>query len=154
MKTFIKYTISMIAMLWTVQAFAGQNAHNSKTGMKDHKMNSEYKQHEKFSKQTVMDVQRTLNDKGYTVDVDGILGTESRNALASFQQDQGLDIKTGELNQETVAALNISTASNSRDTMEQTRQPASVNNRESKPMNQNKDMGKDSKSNDSYDENY
>ncbi len=153
MKTFIKYTVSMIAMLWTVQAFAGQGGHSSEAGMKDHKMNSQYKQHKKFSKQTVKDVQRTLNDKGYTVDVDGVLGTESRNALASFQQDQGLAVKTGELNQETVAALNISTASNS---MEQTRQPASINNRESKPKNMDNNMRDDSKtdSNTTYDENY
>ncbi len=144
MKTFIKYSISMIAMLWTAQVVAGPGSHGSHSKMNDHKMNSEYKQHDKFSKDTVMDVQRTLNKKGYSVDVDGILGTQSRNALASFQQDQGLYTKTGELNQETVAALQINTATNSNDSMEQTRQPASIDNDYSQPNSMDSNMRDDS----------
>jgi peptidoglycan hydrolase-like protein with peptidoglycan-binding domain len=42
---------------------------------------------------TVADLQRSLNSKGYDCGpVDGIMGTRTRQAIRSFQRDQGLPV--------------------------------------------------------------
>jgi len=63
---------------------------------------------------TVRDVQQALQDKGFEVGpIDGIMGPRTRNALREFQQRQGLR-GAGQLNQETLAALNVNTTGSTR----------------------------------------
>ncbi len=51
-------------------------------------------------------VQRALNDRGYSAGtVDGVMGAQTRSALAKFQQDNGLPL--GNLNISTMQALGV-----------------------------------------------
>jgi Putative peptidoglycan binding domain len=52
----------------------------------------------------VREVQRLLNRRGYDVSVDGILGEETREAVARFQARHGLEVD-GEPGPQTLAAL-------------------------------------------------
>lgn len=54
----------------------------------------------------VRDVQSALSSRGYDVQVDGIMGSNTQDALRRFQRDEGLE-ETGQLDQATLQALNI-----------------------------------------------
>jgi len=58
-----------------------------------------------LSPQRVRNIQQALNDNGSNIDVDGVWGPNTRRALRDFQQSKGLDA-TGQLDRDTVAALN------------------------------------------------
>jgi len=51
-------------------------------------------------------VQKQLSEKGHNVTTDGVWGPQTEQALKEFQQAQGMQA-TGELNQQTLAALGI-----------------------------------------------
>lgn len=54
---------------------------------------------------SIRQAQQALKDKGYSVgQVDGKMGDNTRQALMKFQQDQGMQA-TGQLDQQTIAAL-------------------------------------------------
>lgn len=55
---------------------------------------------------TIQNAQSSLRNEGYTVSVDGVWGPQTAAALREFQQERGLSA-TGELNTETLAALDI-----------------------------------------------
>lgn len=55
---------------------------------------------------TIENAQSSLKSEGYTVSVDGVWGPQTAAALREFQQERGLSA-TGELNTETLAALEI-----------------------------------------------
>ena len=59
------------------------------------------------SQETVKQVQQQLSQSGQQLEVDGIMGPQTQAALKEFQEKKGLQA-TGELNQETMAALGIS----------------------------------------------
>jgi peptidoglycan hydrolase-like protein with peptidoglycan-binding domain len=59
---------------------------------------------------TVRRAQTKLERLGYPVETDGELGEKTRTALRNFQRDRGLNA-TGELDQETMAALEEDTGS-------------------------------------------
>lgn len=62
---------------------------------------------QQYDRQTVERVQEALNDKGFHAGhTDGVIGPNTRKALRNFQQDEGLQA-SGELNQETLAALGV-----------------------------------------------
>lgn len=65
----------------------------------------------------IKDVQSALSSRGYDVEVDGVMGSNTKDALRRFQRDEGIT-ETGELDQATLQALNIEAASD--------RTPASV----------------------------
>lgn len=52
------------------------------------------------------DVQNALSSRGYDLQVDGIMGKNTRNALMRFQKDEGLT-ESGQIDTETLRALNI-----------------------------------------------
>ena len=54
----------------------------------------------------VKEVQQALNDEGHDLAVDGILGTHTRNALSSFQSQNGIRAN-GQLNARTLEALGV-----------------------------------------------
>jgi len=57
--------------------------------------------------QVILNVQRALKELGYyTGDLNGSLGVNTRNALAAYQQDYGLDA-TGVVDEATVRALGL-----------------------------------------------
>jgi hypothetical protein len=59
----------------------------------------------------VRQAQKTLNEMGFQAgDVDGVLGPRTEAALKTFQHARGLEV-TGRMNQETLAALQITTVS-------------------------------------------
>jgi peptidoglycan hydrolase-like protein with peptidoglycan-binding domain len=61
----------------------------------------------------VREVQQALKDKGLDVgQVDGQMGPQTKSALKQFQQQQNLP-QTGELDQQTIAALGISGSASS-----------------------------------------
>lgn len=64
----------------------------------------------------VKDVQQALNDEGHNLEVDGIMGTKTRNALSSFQGRNGIQAN-GQLDTRTLEALGL----------DSDRSPASVN---------------------------
>lgn len=60
----------------------------------------------KTSSSTVRNVQKALNDKGYTAGtVDGVMGLQTQTALKQFQTDNNLPV--GNLNIETLKALGL-----------------------------------------------
>jgi hypothetical protein len=59
-----------------------------------------------LSPQRIRAVQQALNDNGSDIGVDGVWGPNTRRALRDFQRSKGLDA-TGQLNRDTVAALNL-----------------------------------------------
>jgi hypothetical protein len=54
----------------------------------------------------VRSVQQSLNQRGYSVDVDGQWGPNTENAVRQFQQANGLP-QTGDLNSQTLSALGV-----------------------------------------------
>jgi len=66
-----------------------------------------YNSPDQNSDRTVADAQTQLAKDGYYQgEVDGVIGHETRRAIASFQSDHGLRV-TGNLNQETLATLGL-----------------------------------------------
>lgn len=61
---------------------------------------------------TVRQAQQALNDKGYNVSADGQWGPKSKAAAKKFQQAQGIE-QSGQLDSQTLAALNINASSQS-----------------------------------------
>jgi peptidoglycan hydrolase-like protein with peptidoglycan-binding domain len=57
-------------------------------------------------KTTVREVQQKLKQQGYNVNVDGVMGPNTRTALRQFQQDQGIS-GNGQIDQQTLAALGV-----------------------------------------------
>lgn len=51
-------------------------------------------------------VQMVLRDRGYTVEIDGVLGPQTRQAIISFQRQQGFQT-TGEIDERTSVALGV-----------------------------------------------
>lgn len=67
-----------------------------------------------YDTRTVLDVQRTLADRGFEVDrVDGVWGPKSQSALRNFQKHEGLEA-SGRINAPTLAALDIAPAAGER----------------------------------------
>jgi peptidoglycan hydrolase-like protein with peptidoglycan-binding domain len=60
-----------------------------------------------MSQETVKQVQQKLSAAGHQIEVDGIMGPKTQAALKEYQQKQGMQA-TGQLNQETLAALGVS----------------------------------------------
>ena len=60
--------------------------------------------------QDVSKLQQALKDRGYQVTVDGIYGTQTKEAVKQFQRDNGL-VVDGIAGAKTLAALKISTES-------------------------------------------
>jgi len=55
----------------------------------------------------VKEVQQALQQQGYEIgSVDGVMGQKTRKALRKFQKEKGLNAN-GQLNDETLAALNV-----------------------------------------------
>jgi peptidoglycan hydrolase-like protein with peptidoglycan-binding domain len=62
---------------------------------------------EDLSKDEIRNIQQSLNRMGFNAgDVDGVWGSETKEALKTFQQRQGLE-STGEVDQQTLAALGV-----------------------------------------------
>jgi len=59
-----------------------------------------------FDRQTVMEIQRELSNEGYQVQVDGIWGPMTQNALRSYQQQEDLEA-TGWPDNQTLSQLGI-----------------------------------------------
>lgn len=56
--------------------------------------------------ETVRNIQQALNDQGHQIQVDGIWGEKTHQALMDFQREQNMDA-SGQLDGETFAALNL-----------------------------------------------
>lgn len=104
MKAFI-LALALLAMGAGINAWA-----NGPTVKLDEPLNQmPQKQQEQISldRQTLKTVQKELTSRGYsTGQIDGIYGPRTERALLKFQAAQGLAL-TGQLNQETMDALNI-----------------------------------------------
>jgi peptidoglycan hydrolase-like protein with peptidoglycan-binding domain len=55
---------------------------------------------------TIREAQQALSEKGHQVPADGKLGPKTQAAVKAFQKDQGLQ-QTGQLDQQTLAALDV-----------------------------------------------
>ena len=85
----------------------------------DHTMNSKYQ---------VKRVQKALNKKGYNLDEDGVMGTETSNALHEYQLENNLQ-PTHRIDNPTLVSLGIVTTTPGwKDS--KTRRPASVDSEE------------------------
>jgi hypothetical protein len=51
-------------------------------------------------------IQVILRDRGYTIEVDGIMGPQTRDAIIAFQRREGIEA-TGQIDQRTSAALGV-----------------------------------------------
>lgn len=63
-----------------------------------------------LSRSEIMDLQETLNERGYSVKEDGIWGSQTASTLRRFQRDNNLNA-TGTLNAETASFLDIELSS-------------------------------------------
>jgi peptidoglycan hydrolase-like protein with peptidoglycan-binding domain len=64
-------------------------------------------QRQALNTETIRNIQENLQKQGYQVgQVDGVLGKQTRQALAQFQKDQGIS-GNGQPNQQTLAALGV-----------------------------------------------
>jgi hypothetical protein len=64
-----------------------------------------------LSPDEIMEVQRVLVQRGFSVEVDGRLGARTRQALIQFQRREGLQA-TGRIDSRTVSSLGVSVRSN------------------------------------------
>lgn len=64
-------------------------------------------QYYSMSRPDVMDVQQSLNNQGYTLEVDGIWGDNTDRAIRAFQSRHSDLRATGDLDQRTLAELNV-----------------------------------------------
>lgn len=62
----------------------------------------------RLDRETVRKAQQALNQEGYSLQVDGIVGPQTRGAVKQFQQDKGLQA-SGELDGNTLSELGIET---------------------------------------------
>ena len=92
------------AQRWT--GIGDESVRSGSTGARSGDRTASGRSMQALSPQRVRTVQQALNDNGSTIDVDGVWGPNTRRALRDFQQSKGLDA-TGQLNRETVAALNL-----------------------------------------------
>lgn len=76
---------------------SGQQAQSGSMGMSSQKLSSDQ----------VRQVQEELAERGHQIDVDGIWGPKTQQALRDFQKEQGMQ-ETGQLNQQTASALGLS----------------------------------------------
>jgi murein L,D-transpeptidase YcbB/YkuD len=65
-------------------------------------------QPDQMSEDDIRRLQQALADQGHDLEVDGIWGPNTQTALREFQERQGMDA-TGQLDQETLSALDIQT---------------------------------------------
>ena len=90
------------------------SAASTRTSMTDDRMGGRgmgWMDGQGHSASTVRNVQQSLYDKGFDVGpIDGRMGPRTRSALREFQQRQGLE-GSGQLNQETMSALDVQTTS-------------------------------------------
>ncbi|MPZ40957.1 MAG: DUF1236 domain-containing protein [Rhizobiales bacterium] len=63
-----------------------------------------------LSPDEIREVQLVLRDRGFSVEVDGVFGPRTRQALVQFQQRQGLQA-TGRIDNRTIAELGVSVRS-------------------------------------------
>jgi peptidoglycan hydrolase-like protein with peptidoglycan-binding domain len=60
-----------------------------------------------LSEAEVREVQQILIQRGFAIEVDGVLGPRTREALISFQRREGIEA-TGSISTQTIAALGLS----------------------------------------------
>jgi peptidoglycan hydrolase-like protein with peptidoglycan-binding domain len=61
---------------------------------------------QQHDQQTIRKVQEKLSEKGHQVQVDGMMGPETQQALREFQKKEGIQ-ETGQLDQQTLSALGV-----------------------------------------------
>lgn len=89
---------------WT--GLGDDSARSGSTGARSGSASASGSSMQALSPQRVRNIQQALNDQGSNIGVDGIWGPNTRRALRDFQRSNGLDV-TGQLDRETVAALNL-----------------------------------------------
>jgi peptidoglycan hydrolase-like protein with peptidoglycan-binding domain len=75
-----------------------------------------------MDQETIREVQQKLSQQGYNIAVDGRMGPNTRQALRQFQMDQGIS-GSGQLNEQTMAALGVETGMQQAQTPEQAPTP-------------------------------
>lgn len=84
------------------------NGNVTKTSSNDSHMSSRNDSHmASRSDDQVRRVQTALNQEGYSLQVDGVMGPQTESALKSWQSKNGLD-ETGKLDSETLQKLDLS----------------------------------------------
>lgn len=133
--------------LFLASAFANTGAMKSEGEMKDPQVSESSRTPDssmKWNKRShnmktqVKDAQSALSSRGYDISVDGVMGSETKNALQEFQKEQGIQ-ETGRLDSATLRALNL---------QETERTPASIN----EESDLNKDLNKTDTEDSNYDE--
>jgi len=71
----------------------------------------------------IRQIQMALRDRGFTVEVDGVMGPQTKEALITFQRREGL-VATGEVDQKTFASLRGSSGSQQNQTTGQQPSPS------------------------------
>lgn len=88
--------------------------------MQDQPSHMQQQQRMSMDQDTIREVQQKLSQQGYNVSIDGKMGPNTRQALRQFQMDQGIS-GSGQLNQQTMAALGVETGMQQAQTPEQGR---------------------------------
>ncbi len=125
--------IAVILTISSIGAFAGAGHH-----MGEHKRMDKSKTYSSStktfnpSKHKVKKAQKALNRKGYNVKVDGVMGTETSNALHEYQLENGIK-PTHRLDHSTMVSLGVASASSGTTEWQQssTRRPASIDDTDS-----------------------
>ena len=99
------------ALAFSQVAFAGGNsAGGSAQQQSQSGMQSEQSAAPGVEQTTIRQAQEKLSAKGHDVTADGVLGPKTQAAVKEFQQKEGIQA-SGQLNQETLAALGVSESS-------------------------------------------
>ncbi|MFZ0133936.1 MAG: peptidoglycan-binding domain-containing protein [Desulfobacterales bacterium] len=72
----------------------------------DSSMMQNVSSHQKMSKQEVKSAQQALNNEGYTLSEDGVMGKNTQKAIEEYQKKNNLK-QTGRLDAETMSKLNL-----------------------------------------------
>lgn len=99
--------IAAAGTIFALSAFA-QDAGQQNGMQQQDQMMDQQGEPSAMSPETIKQVQQALNNKGYDAGAaDGNWGTKTENAVKDFQESQGMQ-GTGQLDQQTLAALGIS----------------------------------------------
>ena len=101
----IKKALSMVTIATLLSPMAFANMGDKKAGYSKDKMKTYRGAH--WSGDTVKSAQKKLNTKGFNAGpVDGIIGSQTKQAIKDFQRSEGLPV-TGTLNRQIFETLGV-----------------------------------------------
>ena len=99
------------------QPQATMQQHNGSQAQNENRANASAN----LNQEEIRQAQQALNQKGFNVSPDGLMGPKTENAIKEFQQKQGLNA-TGKLDDQSLAALGVSASTTGQNTGQSSQQ--------------------------------